>query len=75
MVNQNSATMKTETVIILTALWIAYGMWSAYQTKDQNGDRAYNDIIIVGFIVVSPLIALYRAVYGIFRMHTINNED
>jgi len=46
--------------IIITILWIAYGLFSAYQAEIQD------DIALtIAAIVFSPLVLVWRILYGV----------
>lgn len=64
----------TKTEIILTAvIWVLYGLLAVRQTFDSFDTSEADDVVPAIFIVIfSPLVLLYRAIYGIFRKHNFD---
>ena len=59
-------------------IWVLYGTFAAYQTTNRRGDRyvrmnmfAGEIMIAIGMIVVSPIIAAYRFIYGTIKIYKI----
>jgi hypothetical protein len=61
--------MTTLEIILITILWVIYGVFSAYQDEYHlrtNFDKYFFHIIF------SPLVLIYRILIGLFHPKTIN---
>jgi hypothetical protein len=57
-------------IILIVVLWIVYGVYAAVRTYNNLFKGDYDDVVAaIGLIVVSPLVLIYRAIYGIFQSY------
>lgn len=62
--------MTTLEIILTGIIWIVYGIYAGVRTDNNLFKGDYDDIILaIGIIVGSPLVLVYRAIYGIFQSY------
>lgn len=53
-------------VIIIACIWISYGLYSCNKTITTIKSKDSNSLLITAFIIFAPLVACYRAIFGMF---------
>ena len=65
-------------IILFGIMWVGYGVFALYQTKDSYGDSLLIDVgdgnggaIFLGivYILIAPAILAGRAIVGIFKQY------
>jgi hypothetical protein len=56
-------------IILIVMLWVTYGVLSAYQDKGFWADDGAKYIV---YIIISPILLIYRVIIGIFHPKSIN---
>ena len=51
--------------ILTTIIWIAYGVFAAFQEKDSTNNLVLEKYIV--FIILSPVVFICKALYGAFK--------
>ena len=57
------------TAILLAIIWIGYGAFAAYQSRDHYG---YDHGLYFLYITCSPIIFILKCLYGAFKTY---NDD
>lgn len=52
--------------LIITILWVAYGILCYSQDKDNN-----NTFILILYITLAPIVLLGRILYGVFNKNVL----
>ena len=57
-------------IILIAVVWIAYGVFSAYQSNDNTFEDVDTFEVMIG-IAISPIILIVRVLLGVFHKCTM----
>ncbi len=57
--------------ILISIIWVGYGIFAGYQDKSFTDDDNEKIAIYIVFILFSPLVFIIKALYGAFKEYNI----
>lgn len=56
-------------IILIVILWVGYGAFATYQTKDLDLDEENVFVWFFIYIIFSPIVFVVKALYGAFKKY------
>ena len=61
--------MTTLEIILIAIIWIGYGLFAAYQSREMNLNSEDQSGMYIVYIVFAPMIFILKCLYGAFKKY------